>query len=173
MKIKQTCLVISAATAFLAPQFVSAHSTIVEKEITEGTATYLTIQVPHGCGDLPTKKIDINMAGPQDDDPADWKFTHVQPVLSWYQIKTTADEVTDEVDSIHISGISLPSHYVLKAEFRGKAPLLHEGVDSKKLYFDIVQHCTNNSLAEWTVANGKAASVLVTKAPAGDSGHSH
>lgn len=163
MKIKQTCLAISAATAFLAPQLVSAHSTIVEKEIIEGSTTYLTIQVPHGCGDYPTKKIDINMVEPQGDDPADWKFTSVQPVLSWYQIKTDTNKVTDEVESIRISGISLPAHYVLKAEFRGKAPHLPDNEDSKELYFDIVQHCTNNTVSEWTVENGKAAHVSVIK----------
>lgn len=163
MRIKQTCLAFAAATAFMAPQLVSAHSSIVEKEIIEGKTTYLTIQVPHGCDDHPTKKIDINMVQPQDGDPEDWVFTHVQPVLSWYKIKTSTNETTDEVDSIKISGINLPSHYVFKAEFRGKAPLLPAGEESKKLYFDIVQHCTHNTVSEWTVANGKAASVTVIK----------
>lgn len=172
MKIKQTSLAIVTATALLAPQFVLAHSSIVEKEIVEGKTAYLTIQVPHGCGEHPTKKIDINMVEPQAGDPEDWRFTDVKPVLSWYQIKTGTDKGSDEVKSIHISGISLPTDYVLKAEFRGKAPVLPEGETSKTLYFDIIQHCTNNTVSEWTVENSKAAKVTVIEDHSGtSSGH--
>ena len=171
MKIKQTILGLSVATALFAPQLASAHSSIIEKEIIEDERTYLTIQVPHGCGELPTKKITIKM-NTQDDFDEDFAFTKIQPVLSWYKTKAKIDKATDEVKSIKIEGIKLPSHYVLKAQFRGKAPILPEGVESQKLYFDIIQECNKHTFSEWTVENGRAASVTVIKAPKGhDGGH--
>jgi len=166
----------------------SAHSSIIEKEIVENKTAYLTIQVPHGCGHLPTKKITINIPNSQgalDDRQA---FIGVRPVLSWYKLGTDSHDVlvetidrqtgeangewqeSNEVNSITISGISLPTDYVLKAQFRGKATLLPEGVDSQKISFDIIQTCTNNKTSEWTVENGKAASVTVIKAPEGNHG---
>jgi len=171
MKIKQTLLGLSIAGALLASQMVSAHSSIVEKEIIEGQRAYLTIQVPHGCHGNPTKKISINMPNTQDDLDSEWAFTSVQPVLSWYKIKTETDKMSEQVNAINISGITLPSAYVLKAEFRGRAPVLPHGVESQKLYFDIIQYCTDNTVSEWTVENGKAASVTVVKAPEGHDGH--
>jgi uncharacterized protein YcnI len=169
MKIKQTCLTLTAVATLMASQFATAHSSIVEKEIVEGQRTYLTIQVPHGCGDNPTKKIAINMVQPQAGDPDDWMFTGVQPVISWYKTKTKTNDMSGEVESIRISGISVPTHYVFKAEFRGRAPLLPHGEESKTLYFDIIQKCTDNTVSEWTVENGRAASVLVVKGE--DAGH--
>lgn len=176
MKIKQTLSALSFA-ALLAPQMVSAHSTIIEKEIIEGERTYLTIQVPHGCGDNPTKKIMVRMPNSQEDHDAGWAFTEIQPVVAWYPVRAKSDkiftatgEISEEVSSIHIFGIHVPSHYVFKAEFRGRAPMLPDGVESKELYFDIIQKCTRNTVSEWSVANDKPAVVTVVKAPAGHAG---
>lgn len=181
MKLKQTLLGLSVAGALVAPQFASAHSSIIEKEIIENQTSYLTIQVPHGCGHYPTKKITVKIPNSQEALDERQAFIGVKPVLSWYKLRTDSHDVTvekidrntgditlsesNEVNSITISGISLPSDHVLKAQFRGKATLLPEGVDSQKIYFDIIQTCTNNETSEWTVENGKAASVTVIKAP--------
>ena len=154
----------------------SAHSTIIEKEIIEDQNAYLTIQIPHGCGHNPTKKITVNIPNSQDAIDNNQAFLGVKPVLSWYKLSTDSHDVLvegiveNEVNSITISGISLPSDYVLKAQFRGKATLLPPGVDSQKIYFDIIQTCTNNETSEWTVENDRAASVTVVKAPEGNHG---
>ena len=181
MKLKQTLLGLSIAGVLIAPQIASAHSSIVEAEIQENKTSYLTIQVPHGCGHNPTKKVTINIPNSQEALDERQAFIDVKPVLSWYKLRTDSHDVTvekidrntgeitlqesNEVNSITISGISLPSDYVLKAQFRGKATLLPEGVDSQTIYFDIIQTCTNNETAEWTVENDRAASVTVIKAP--------
>jgi len=162
----------------------SAHSSIIEKEIIENQTAYLTIQVPHGCGHHPTKKITINIPNSQDALDDRQAFIGVRPVLSWYKLSTDSQDVivesidrhtgdislkdSNEVSSITISGISLPTDYVLKAQFRGKATLLPENVEKQDISFDIIQTCTNNTTAEWT--GDRAASVTVIKAPEGHHG---
>ncbi|RLA19802.1 MAG: hypothetical protein DRQ62_11400, partial [Gammaproteobacteria bacterium] len=73
---------------------VSAHSSIIEKEIIENQNTYLTIQVPHGCGHLPTKKITINIPNTQEALDDRQGFIGVKPVLSWYKLSTDSHDVS-------------------------------------------------------------------------------
>ena len=149
---KKTFLSLSIAGLLLLPQLASAHSSFVQKEIVEGTSNYLTLQIPHGCGANPTKKVIIEMAnGPE----VDFAFQRIKPVLSWYKIKTEYGDVvpfeshglhTTDLREMVIGGISLPTNFVLKAEFRGKAPLLEnlpEG-DEAKINLKVTQVCTNN-----------------------------
>jgi uncharacterized protein YcnI len=156
----KTVLGLSMAGALLIPQLVSAHSSIVEKEIIEGGRFYLTAQIPHGCGHESTKKIKIIMNSHSDPDP-DWAFSRISPVMSWYDTVTGVDE--DGREYVEISGFELPTDYVLNTRFRGKAPMLSNGEKAKVLNFDIIQDCGNGITSEWTVENGRAASVTVVK----------
>ena len=149
------------AGALFMPQLASAHSSIVEKEIIEGERTYLTVQVPHGCGEESTKEITIYMNSHSDADP-EWALSSISPVMSWYDTETGVDDGGREF--VKISGFDLPTHYVLKTEFRGRAPTLPKGEKAKDLNFDIIQDCGDSITSEWTVENGRAASVTVIKA---------
>jgi len=146
---------------------VSAHTSIIEEEIIEGERTYLTVQVPHGCDHSPTTKVLIEMPNAQDDLDNDWAFTSVQPVLSWFKTETETDRDTGQVTDIKISEFSLPSPYVLKTQFRGKAPILPNGVNSEKIYFDIIQICNNGEVKNWN------PSVTVVKARAENNNGGH
>ena len=87
-------------------------------------------------------------------------FQRIKPVLSWYKIKTEYGDVvpfeshglhTTDLRKMIISGISLPTDFVLKAEFRGKAPLLEnlpEGEEAK-INFKVTQICSNNEEKVW------------------------
>jgi len=185
---KKTLISLALAGTALLSQSVMAHSSIVEESIVEGERAYLTIQVPHGCkneaGDeLMTNGIIIKMPNSQANIDANWAFTSVAPVLSYVKEQRTKTisvqaanhdgvvEATDMVSEIALLHLHLPYKWVLKAEFRGRAPMLPDGVMEKELKFDIIQYCPEGTTAEWTEANGKAASVMVVKAEEGAMAH--
>jgi len=177
---KKTLLSLAMAGAFLAPQVVSAHSSILEKEVTASVMTdhsssYLTIQVPHGCKDeaeneYPTKALIIKFPNSQADIDSGNFFANVAPVASYYGVRTKTEkrtingEESDQVTEIAITGLNVPYKSTFKAElFRGK-PILKEGLEEAELNFDIIQYCPNGTTAAWTVENGKAGHVTVKKA---------
>ncbi len=184
---KKTLLSLAIASTALISQSVAAHSSIIEKEITEGASSYLTVQVPHGCKDeagnaFPTKGLIIKMPNTEADVTAEWALTSVAPSLSWYKqrVKTrsfdttnhSGDAVTvDLVEAIAVTDIDLPSPWVLKVEFRAKAPMLPAGETTKDLYFDVIQYCPGGLTSEWTVANGKAPHVAVVESTDEHAGH--
>lgn len=185
---EKTLISLAIAGTALLSQSVMAHSSIVEETIVEGERAYLTIQVPHGCtnetGDkFMTNGVIIKMPNSQAEIDAGWAFTSVAPVLSHVKEQRTKTitvqaanhdgvvEATDMVSEIALLHLHLPYTWVLKAEFRGKAPMLPEGVTEKELNFDIIQYCPEGTTAEWTEENGKAASVTVIKAAEGETSH--
>jgi uncharacterized protein YcnI len=185
---KKTLISLAIAGSALLSQSVMAHSSIVEQTIVEGERAYLTIQVPHGCkNDAGDKKmtngIIIKMPNSQEEIDAGWAFTSVAPVQSYVKEQRTKTvsvqmanrdgvvEATDIVSEIALLHLHLPYSWVLKAQFRGRAPMLPEGEMEKELNFDIVQYCPDGTTAEWTMANGKAAHVTVVKAPEGEAAH--
>ncbi len=182
---KKALLGLAVIGTSLLAQTVSAHSSIVEDYIVEGERAYLTIQVPHGCKneageEQMTNGIVIKMPNSQTDIDAGWAFTSVAPVMSYVKEQRTKTiqvnmansegvvEPTDMVSEIALLHLHLPYKWVLKAEFRGRAPMLPEGETEKELSFDIIQYCPDNTTAEWSAANGKAATVKVVKAPEGE-----
>jgi len=179
---------LTASSALLIPALASAHSSILEKEVhasvmTDHSASYLTIQVPHGCKDeadnhYPTKGIVIRFPNSDADIASGTFFANATPVSSYYGIRTKTEkrmitvgeevQELDQVTELAIVDINIPYGATFKAEFKGK-PILKEGEVSGELKFDIIQYCPNGTIAEWSVANGKAAHITVV--PAAESSH--
>jgi len=185
---KKVLLGLAIAGTFLVPQLVSAHSSILESEVTasvmtDHSASYLTIQVPHGCRDeaenqYPTKGLVIKFPNSQAHIDSGNFFANVAPISSYFGVRTKTEKRTidgeelDQITEIAITDINIPYGSVFKAElFKGK-PILKAGEASAELNFDIIQYCPNGTTAEWSVANGKAAHVTVKQAEASDhTGH--
>jgi len=187
-KLATSLLKLTAISALLVPALASAHSSIVESEVTANVMTdhganYLTIQVPHGCRDendnqYPTKGIVIKLPNSQADIDSGTFLANASPVSSFYGIRTKTEKRTidgeevDQVTELAITDVNIPYKSVFKTEIIRAKTILKEGEESAELKFDIIQYCPMGLTAEWTIENGKAGSVTVIKAePTDHSGH--
>jgi len=184
-KLVSSLFKLTASSVLLIPALASAHSSILEDEVhasvmSDHSSSYLTIQVPHGCSDaegnhFPTKGVVIKFPTSQADIDAGTFFANATPVTSYYGIRTKTEtrmipvegvvEERDQVVEIAIVDINIPYKSTFKAEFKGK-PILKDGEMTGELMFDIIQYCSNDTMAEWSVANDKAAHVTVVPADA-------
>lgn len=185
-KLATSLLKLTAISALLVPALASAHSSIVESEVTanvmtDHAANYLTIQVPHGCRDendnqYPTKGIVIKFPNSQADIDSGTFLANVSPVSSFYGIRTKTEKRTidgeevDQVTELAITDVNIPYKSVFKTEIIRAKTILKEGEESAELKFDIIQYCPKGLTSEWTVANDKAAHIMVLKAE--EDGHS-
>ena len=123
----------------------SAHSTLAEKDVTQGAASRLTLRIPHGCGAEATLRVRIQIpAGMVSVKPmpkANWKLDITSgPYDASYMLNGA--EISEGVRELKWTGELPDAHY---DEFVFQATVSEHIEPGTKLYIPAVQECATGS----------------------------
>jgi len=136
----------------------SAHVVLQEMEGRAAYQEYVTLVVPHGCGNSPTTEIRVKVPDGipivSPEQKPGWTLRITRRKLDTPQVGEGGTRVTDVVDQVSWSGGNVPSDQMVRFTMLVRTP----DTPDKILYFKTIQKCANEEV-RWvdTVPDGEPA----------------